>query len=36
LKFLYESYYPRHLVAASLLCLVAALMTWADGNHRMG
>lgn len=28
LKFQYESYYPRHLVAASLLCLCSALLAW--------
>jgi hypothetical protein len=28
LKFQYTSYYPRHLVAASLLCLCSALLMW--------
>jgi hypothetical protein len=28
LKFQYTSYYPRHLVAASLLCLCSALLIW--------
>jgi len=28
LKFQYSSYYPRHLVAASLLCMCSAMMTW--------
>jgi len=34
LKFLYDSYYPRHLVAASLLCLVAGLLLWTDTTRR--
>jgi hypothetical protein len=28
LKFQYSSYYPRHLVAASLLCMCSAMMAW--------
>ena len=28
LKFQYTSYFPRHLVAASLLCLCSALLIW--------
>jgi len=29
-----ENYYPRHLVAASLLCLVAGLLLWTDTTRR--
>ena len=28
LKFQYSSYYPRHLVAASLLCMCCAILVW--------
>lgn len=36
LKFQYESYYPRHLVAASLLCLCSAMLAWPKAeSHRV-
>jgi hypothetical protein len=33
LKFQYTSYFPRHLVAASLLCLCSALLIWPRVVH---
>jgi hypothetical protein len=35
LSFNLASYYPRHLVAASLLCLVSALLIWPRDEQRM-
>jgi hypothetical protein len=35
LSFNLASYYPRHLVAASLLCLISALLIWPRDEQRM-
>jgi hypothetical protein len=35
LKFQYTSYYPRHLVAASLLCLCSALLVWPRNSSQL-
>ena len=35
LKFLYSSYYPRHLVTASLLCLCSGLLLWPTSSKEM-
>lgn len=34
LKFQYSSYYPRHIVAASLLCLVSAVLVWPTNTSK--
>ena len=36
LKFQLTSYYPRHLVAASLACLCAALLAWPTTKSQVG
>jgi len=34
LKFFFDSYYPRFIVSASLLCLIAGLLLWTDTTRR--